>query len=102
MSTKVFLNKKFLIPFFIFIVFLAVIISGCFYTVKKVEDINFIKSFLYNKYNLVLECDEIKGSFKGLNFNLQSPEILIKDKNGLKPYLDINDLNFEIKILPLL
>ena len=101
MSTKVFLNKKFLIPFFIFIVFLAVIISGCFYTVKKVEDINFIKSFLYNKYNLVLECDEIKGSFKGLNFNLQSPEILIKEKNGLKPYLDINDLNFEIKILPL-
>ena len=101
MSIKFFLNKKFLIPFFIFIVFLAVTVSFCAFAIKKVEDINFIKGLLYDKYNLVLECDEIKGSFRGLNFNLHSPEISISADKNSKPFIDINNLNLEIKILPL-
>lgn len=102
MSIKFLFNKKFLIPFFIFIVLLAVIISGCLFVIKKVEDINFIKSFLYEKYNLVLECSEIKGGFRGLNFNVESPDILIKAEQNSDPFVDINDFRVEIKVLPLL
>ncbi len=102
MSIKFFLNKKFLIPFFAVIVFFAVIFSGCFFVVKKIEDVNFIKNFLYNKYKLVLECDEIKGGFRGLTFSLNSPSVLVKEENNPKPFIDINDLKIEVKILPLL
>ena len=101
MSIKFFLNKKFLIPFFIFIVFLTVIVSSCFFIVKKVEDINFIKGLFYKKYSLVLECDEIKGGFKGLNFNIESPRFSVSADKNIAPFIDINDFNLEIKILPL-
>lgn len=93
--------KKPLITFILLLViFFAAGFCGFMFLKNKFEDVAFLKGFILEKYGLILNCDEIKGNFKGLNFNVESPHISVFAKDSNIPFIKINDFCLEVKLAP--